>query len=409
MPNVDYQQVKELFFAAVDLECGQREAFLVQACAGEEPLMAEVRSLLRSWSEAPNFLDQPALEPAPATGRDGIADSAFDLRFLLRHWHRYELEECLGVGGQSLVYRATDRRWRRSVAVKLLTRPDRRAVTRFRCEAESLARIAHPAVLEPYETGVVDGIPYLAMQLVNGPSLMGVRAATSLEQRVELIRQVAWGLQAAHDLGIVHRDVKPANILVERAGDGAWRSYLADFGIARAHDGARVTQTGALVGTLSYLAPERLRRPARELDHRSDVYALGVTFYEFLTGCSPHAASSTVETLLRIRDGIIEPPRREMPELSPRLEAILMRCLAIEPDARYPSAGALAEDLERFLDGESVRAPSVSGSSRCRERKLGSVLGLAGRAAALLAAATALWLVTAGPVHHFGNGSPGRA
>ncbi len=381
MPGFDHRRVKLLFDAAIDLERREREDFLARACAGDDSLLAEVRSLLRSWRQAPDFLERR--EPSAAAGRD--AGAAPDLSVLLRHWHRYELGECLGTGSQSLVYRAVDRRRRRSVAIKLLTRLDRQALARFRRETESLARIAHPAVLELYDAGAVDGIPYLAMQLVHGPTLMGARSATSVEERVDLIRQVARGLQAAHDLGIVHRDVKPGNILVERDAGGSWRSYLADFGIARSHGGPRVTRSDALIGTPSYLAPERLGDPNRELDHRSDIYALGVTLYELLIGRSPFASSSTLETLHRIRNGDLEPPGSDMPR---RLRAILLHCLAVEPGARYPSAGALADDLGRFLAGEAPLAPEP------RARRLRPALSFA---AAALAGLATWWLVGADP------------
>ena len=399
MPDVDYQQVKELFFAAAELEARQREGFLLSACAGDEPLLAEVQSLLRSWNESPGFLDSPAIGRGPLS-------SALDLKHLLRDWQRYELEDCLGVGSQSLVYRATDRDDRRPVAIKLLTHLGWRSLARFRREAESQARITHPAVLELYEAGTVDGIPYLAMQLVNGPSLMEVRAQTSIEERVELLRRVAHGLQAAHDLGIVHRDVKPSNILVESGDDGALRPFLADFGIARHGDGAAVTRTGDLVGTLAYLAPERLDSPDHELDHRSDVYALGATLYELLTGRVPYATSSTLATLRSIRAGGQVPSCHELAHLPRRLQAILRHSLAASPAARYPSACALAEDLRRFLDGEAVRAsawarrrPWPGGGAR-------STLGLAG-AAAVLTGLAALWLLGSPPGDR--NRAPGHA
>ena len=404
-----YRLVKDLFFASVDLEAHERDLFLVEVCQGDAALLTEIRSLIGSWSEDPGFLDRSPLFPMsledlgdakpegdaePEGDAQPEASSPLDLRHLLAGWRRYSLESCLGTGGTSVVYRALDRRSQRRVAIKFLVHLGEGQLDRFQREAESLERIDHPGVLELFETGTVEGIPYLAMKLVAGTDLMGAREGTTVAERVELIRKVVLGLAAAHEQGVIHRDVKPSNILVERQ-DGELRPYLADFGIARDDEGEGVTRTGMLVGTPSYLAPERLQGTFGVFDHRSDIYALGVTFYEFLTGRRPHTSSSTLEMLFKIRDGEITLPCDAMPELPAGLEAILMKCLALEPEARYASAAALAEDLGQFLEGRPIVARPLGWISRGwrkvpRPRQMAAKMAAAGVALVTVALAVRL-------------------
>ncbi|MEM7356200.1 MAG: hypothetical protein AAF657_35620, partial [Acidobacteriota bacterium] len=193
MHDVDYQQVKRLFFQAADLAPVEREDFLRRAAGDDAAVLAETRSLLESLHAAPDFLERLGAASTPPSADDEAATPSLDLGLLLRDWDRYELRECLGVGSQSLVYRASDRRQRRWVAVKLLTHLGWRSDARFRREAEALGRISHPAVVELYDSGAVNGIPYLAMQLVNGPTLSGLPPTIPLAEQVELMCQVAWG------------------------------------------------------------------------------------------------------------------------------------------------------------------------------------------------------------------------
>src|SRR5262249_21931149 len=158
---------------------------------------------------------------------------------------------------------------------------------RFLDEAQAQARVRHDNVLEVYETGEIEGTPFIAMRWVDGPTLLAIRGETSLEQKVRLIAQVAEGLHAAHREGLVHRDVKPSNVLVEKTPDGAWKLWIADFGIAQWSEAGA---SGELAGTPAYLAPELLKGHAVQADRRADVYGLGVTLYELLTGEAPFRA-----------------------------------------------------------------------------------------------------------------------
>ncbi len=366
MIDESYARVKEIFFAATELEPGERRAFLARH---DQTVATEVESLLRCWREEPEFLDRAPSPEVPRT----ISPQALQRRLARSPrrgantvCQRYSLEQCVAAGASSLVYRATDRKSRRPVALKLLSAPGAARAARFRREARLQARVVHPSVLEVYETGSVAGIPFLALKWVDGTSL--VTAGASLADKIELVREVALGLHATHEQGIVHRDVKPSNVLVERDEAGRLRPYLADFGIAR-EAGAGEAAAATLAGTPTYIAPERLLAPRRATDPRSDIYSLGVTCYRWILGRAPYPpSSSTLETLLRIRDGAIALPRDVMPALPAELESILMKCLAAEPCQRYSSARGLAEDLGRLLAGRPIAAPAVGRLARTWRR-----------------------------------------
>jgi serine/threonine-protein kinase len=198
------------------------------------------------------------------------------------------------------------------------------------------------------------------MYYVDGPTLMDVRDDTTLEQKVRLLAQVAEGLHAAHREGLIHRDVKPSNILVEATADGRLKPRVADFGIATDLGGGSSMWSATLAGTPYYIAPERLVDDERPVDRRSDVYSLGVTIYQFLTGELPFHHPRLAEMLRQVRE---EPPlsmREHAPSLPAELDAVVMKCLAKDPDARYPTARAVANDLWRFLDGEPVEAHTTT-------------------------------------------------
>jgi serine/threonine-protein kinase len=286
---------------------------------------------------------------------------------------RYVVEAVLGRGGMASVYRAFDRQLERRVALKLLERPLRGTAEPFLREARAQARVRHDNVLEVYESGEIDGRPYIAMRYVEGPTLRELDDLP-LEAKLRLLAGVAEGLHAAHRAGLLHRDVKPSNVLVEFLADGDMKPYVADFGIATALEGDLLGAVG-LVGTPAYMAPERLRDGV--VDRRSDVYSLGVTACQTLTGELPQLGRP------------IEPLLTELPA---DVAAIVRKCVAADPDARYPSARAVAEELRRYLDGEVVEAHAATWAYRLtkfatRHRRL---LSLAGVAAVLLTAALAV-------------------
>lgn len=259
---------------------------------------------------------------------------------------RYEVEQLLGRGGMARVYRAFDRQLERRVALKLLDRATPAFVEPFLREARAQARVRHDNVLEVYETGELGGRPYIAMRYVEGPTLLAL-GELPLEARLRLLAEVAEGLHAAHRAGLLHRDVKPSNVLVEVMPDGGLKPYVADFGIATALETAATlgaAARGPLAGTPLYMAPEQLRGETA-IDRRSDVYSLGATACQLLTGALPAAGRQLSELLA---------------QLPPDVAAIVRKCLAKEPAERYPSARAVAADLRRFLDGEVVEAHAAT-------------------------------------------------
>ncbi len=282
-------------------------------------------------------------------------------------WERYQPVRFLGQGGMGRVYLAYDPVLRRNVALKFVRGDDPELIRRFISEAQAQARVEHERVCKVYEVGEVQGQPFIAMQYVDGRSLLEVARELSVEQKLMAVQQATEGVHAAHRAGLIHRDIKPTNILVERGEDGRWKPYVMDFGLAR--DWQREsTVTGTVLGTPHYMAPEQARGEVSRLDRRADVYSLGATLYVLLTGKAPIPGSNALEVLSNLATQ--EPrPLRELDRNVPAdLEAIVLKCLEREPSARYDSARALAEDLGRFLNGEPVQARAVGLWYRLRKR-----------------------------------------
>ncbi|HEU4404578.1 MAG TPA: serine/threonine-protein kinase [Polyangiaceae bacterium] len=303
---------------------------------------------------------------------------------------RFEAFELLGQGGAGVVYRARDFRLGRDVAIKLLFGADPERGAGLLREARSQARLSHENVCEVYEAGVADHVRFIVMQLIEGAPLDRAKAEMTLEAKVRVVRQAASALHAAHQLGLVHRDVKPSNIMVERGEDGAWKPYLMDFGLAREAGDSGQTATGVIAGTPAFMAPEQALGRVRALDRRTDVYGLGATLYDLVCGRPPFVAGSVLEVLEMIRTREPPPPRSLDRNVPRDLEAIVLRCLEKEPGARYPSARALGDDLERFLAGDPVAARrgalGYALLKRARRHKARAALGAAALGAALAVA-----------------------
>jgi len=306
---------------------------------------------------------------------------------------RFGRPELLGRGGMGSVYRARDRELGRDVALKFLHGSDPETNRKLLREARSQARLSHENACKVYEAGTLGDRPYIVMQYIDGEPLDRVSARMTLEEKVRAVLQVAAALHEAHRLGIIHRDVKPGNIMVERGEDGVYKPYIMDFGIARDLAEASLTTTGSFAGTPGYMAPEQASGDGRALDRRTDVYALGATLYDLLAGRPPFEGG-----LMEVLQSLFleEPPplrkiRADVPE---DLEAVVMKCLEKEPGRRYESAKVFGDDLQRFLDGVPVKARRASFGyvllKTVRRHKARVALG-----AALLAAAGALgagWL-----------------
>jgi WD40 repeat protein len=278
----------------------------------------------------------------------------------------YEVLGELGRGGMGVVYQARDLRLGRPVALKVMlagphAAPEGRA--RFRAEAEAVARLQHPNVVQVFEAGEFQGQPYFTMELVRGESLARRLAGRPQSPRpaAALVEAVARAVHAAHEAGVVHRDLKPANVLL--ATDGTPK--VTDFGLAKqVEGGAGVTHSGAVLGTPNYMAPEQARGEGKHIGPAADVWALGAVLYECLTGRPPFVAETPVDTLLQVIADEPVPPRRLNPRVPRDLETITLKCLQKEPRKRYASALALADDLRRFLDGEPIAARPVTAWER---------------------------------------------
>ncbi len=269
---------------------------------------------------------------------------------------RYKLGVLLGSGGMADVYRAVDPTLNRAVALKFLRAIDDDQMERFLREARAQAQVEHPNICKVYEAGDADGHPYIAMQCIEGMTLAQAMPRMSLDAKIAAIADVAEALHVAHRSGLVHRDLKPSNIMLEERPDGRVHPYVMDFGLARDQKSADLTTVGIVMGTPSYMAPEQARGDRQRVDRRTDIWALGVTLYELLTGSMPFEGESGVALLLNIVQQETPPPRTVNPAIPADLETVILKCLEKDPQRRYDSARALAEDLRRYLDGEPVAA-----------------------------------------------------
>jgi eukaryotic-like serine/threonine-protein kinase len=276
---------------------------------------------------------------------------------------RYEIGDRLGSGGMSSVHQATDRILERTVAVKILAEhlsDDERFVARFRREALAVAKLIHPNIVQVYDTGVDDGRHYIVMEYVQGRSgaqILQRQGPLDAETSAEIGAQACAGLDYAHRRGIIHRDVKPGNLMVVGGpvGGGEMTVKLTDFGIARAVEQTRITQVGSVVGTAAYLSPEQVR--GEEATPATDVYALGVVLYQFLTGRLPYEGSTLAELAVCQQNERPLPPSTYNDEVPETLGAAVLRALEGDPSRRYASASELAGGLQLGLQGEDVTLP----------------------------------------------------
>ncbi|HEV7770893.1 MAG TPA: protein kinase [Solirubrobacterales bacterium] len=283
---------------------------------------------------------------------------------------RYETAERLGSGGMSNVYKATDRILERTVAVKILAEhlsDDERFVARFRREALAVAKLIHPNIVQVYDTGVDDDRHYIVMEYVQGRSgaqLLQRQGPLGPQTAAEAAIQACAGLDYAHRRGIIHRDVKPGNLMVTGGpvGGGEMTVKLTDFGIARAIEQTRITQVGSVVGTAAYLAPEQVR--GEEATPATDVYALGVVLYQFLTGRLPYEGSSLAELAVRQQNEKPLPPSAYNDEVPEPLGAAVLRALEGDPNRRFASAEELSTGLHLGLQGEDVTLPEGATPTR---------------------------------------------
>jgi serine/threonine protein kinase len=403
------KRVEALFHQAAELAPEQRPTFLDTHCAGDTALRSAVEALLKydsGSSVSDGFLASPVTRVAEFSLRPAVPPAI----------PGYELLEELGHGGMGVVYKARQTTLNRIVALKmLLSGPAIIAehLARFRIEAEALARLQHPNIVQIFEVGEQEGRPYFSMEYVAGPSLAHVGMPQPARSTAPLVEVVARAVHAVHCCGIIHRDLKPANILLQSHGKAedanARRGIvpvgfaqkasasstvtpkITDFGLAKLvkeqPTDRNLTEPGQALGTPSYMAPEQAWGKVDTVGPAADVYSLGAILYELVTAKPPFEGETPTETILQLLSQEPVPPTRLRPALPQDLETICLKCLEKEPHKRYVSAEALAEDLRRFQSGEPIKARPVSAAERvyrwCRRRPM---------VAALLAVSASLML-----------------
>ncbi len=349
-----WKQVDALLEEALELPPEEREQFVTAACNGNEELRAEVISLVRAQSQASDFMERSAMKvAAQALAQD--SNLATGTSLVGKEIGTYRIDGLLGVGGMGEVYRAHETKLNRSVALKILPTEfvvDAERVSRFAREARALSALNHPNLITIFEVGELNGTHFIAMEFVEGRTLRTLMDGhLKLREILTIVGQVAEALAAAHHSGIIHRDIKPDNIMVRTDG----YVKVLDFGLAKlAESGATAndphqahTQAGATMGTLAYMSPEQVTGEAS--DHRTDIWSLGVVFYELLTRQKPFRGPSrqaTVNAILSVEPDSATETDQAFPS---ELDLILEKALEKDRDLRYQTASDLRADIRRLL------------------------------------------------------------
>jgi eukaryotic-like serine/threonine-protein kinase len=303
------------------------------------------------------FTKAPPATLPPDAGQNGLSAGAADRGSSPAG---YEILGELGRGGMGVVYKARQNKLQRTVALKMILGGGHASgadLERFRTEGESIARLQHPHIVQIYEVGEHNGLPYFSLEFCGGGSLEKKLAGTPLPPReaAALVERLAQAMQAAHEQKVIHRDLKPANVLL--AEDGTPK--ITDFGLAKKLDEVGKTQTGSIMGTPSYMAPEQAGGKSKDLGPACDIYALGAVLYECLTGRPPFRAATPLDTVLQVVSDEPVPPTQLNAKVPRDLETICLKCLQKERGKRYASAANLADDLRRFQAGEAIQARPV--------------------------------------------------
>jgi tetratricopeptide (TPR) repeat protein len=354
-PKTD--DARRLFERALGLEPSQRSRFLDVECSRDDQLRHTVEALLSREAEPTEGL------ASAREGRLAELDPGATIQ------GRYRIEDPLGRGGMGVVYAAHDELLDRPVAVKMLTRAalDESGRQRFLREARAAAALNHTNVVAIYDAGEDDGRPYLVMEKVEGRSLER-QPPEEMDAILEIARGICAALAHAHERGLVHRDLKPANVLLDTSAEGPARVKLTDMGIALARGGPRVTRTGAIAGTPTYMAPEQAL--GRDVDARTDLYALGVMLYQWSVGRPPFEGDDALAVVSQHINAPVVPPRNLHPALPASFDRLVLRLLSKEPSQRFDSASEVQEALAvvgRETDEDTLgSAAAISGLARGR-------------------------------------------
>ena len=401
-----WQQVNELFHSAVECAPEERAAFLAEACRGDESLRREVKSLLASHERTENFIESPAFETAPELL---ISDRAGALiGELIGH---YVIERLIGVGGMGEVYLARDVQLGRKAALKLLPEhltADEAQLSRFKIEARSASALNHPNILTVYEIGTAGNRQFIATEFIEGGTLRALVAEEkmNLHAALEIAVQVASALAAAHEAGVVHRDIKPENIMLRPDG----YAKVLDFGIAKLtekgpasenHELATTatlqTRSGLVLGTARYMSPEQAR--GQKVDARSDIWSLGVVLYEMVGGIPPFVGETSSDCIASILTKEPPPLSGVLPDVPPKIEAIVQKALRKDKDERYQTTGEMLADLRSFKGELELAGPARAGVivRQTKRHKRGVLIMLAMAILAAGAFAYSFFFVAAPP------------
>ncbi len=391
-----WEQINRLYYAALEVETKERARFLEESCPGDSGLRAEVETLLAMHEKAGEFLARPALEEVARQ----IPEEPPSL--VGRQLGPYQILGLLGSGGMGEVYRARDNRLNRTVAIKVIPkhlseRKDLRQ--RFEREARAIAGLNHPNICAVYDIGSHEGVDFLVMEHLEGERLSErlKKGPLPFKQLLQVAMEITSALEQAHRRGVVHRDLKPGNIMLTEGG-----AKLLDFGLAKQTGGAgalralslpnarqnarstmeSLTEEGMILGTVEYMAPEQVE--GKEADARSDIFALGTVIYEMATGRRAFEGKSQASLMAAILTSQPVPMTRLQPQTPPALEHVVQRCLAKNPDQRWQSAHDLANELKQIAEGQ----PRLRMPKRWR-----AVLG-AGVLAGVAAIAVGVWWLT---------------